>query len=94
MAINDFAVIGLNNIGRGFALNMKSRQYSVGVYDDEYDTASSFSADCVSKVKAYRDIKSLVASVSVPRKIFLCIDSDKIDDVISQMIPFLGKGTH
>ncbi len=91
MAINDFAIIGLSNIGRGFALNMQGRKYSVGIYDDDYDTASSFSADCVSRVKAYRDIKALIASVSVPRKIFLCAQADKIDGYISAMLPFLGK---
>ena len=91
MAVNDFAVIGLNELGRGLALNMKSRQYSVAVYDENVEGAFKFANDCASRVKSYREFKSLIHSLSVPRKIFLNVDADKIDDIIAQMLQYLNK---
>ncbi len=91
MAVNDFAVIGLDNIGQSLVINMKSRKYSVAIFDEDVEKAFGFSGECVSKVKAYRDLKGLVASLSAPRKIFLSLDGSKIDDVIAEILPNLNK---
>jgi len=91
MAVNDFAVIGLNNIGRGIALNMKNRQYSVAIYDEDFEHAQKFSDECNAKAKAYREIKSLISSLSVPRKIFICTDTRKTDEIILLMMSQLSK---
>ena len=91
MAVNDFAVIGLNNTGRSIALNMKDRQYSVAVYDEDLESTQKFADDCRARAKAYRDMKSLVTSLTVPRKIFLCIDNDKTDEMISQLEQYLSR---
>ena len=91
MAVNDFAVIGLNNIGRSFALNMQGRQYSVALFDADYDLASGLSDRGYSKMKAYKDLKSLITSLNVPRKIFLCTEAAAADTIIEEMAPHLGK---
>jgi 6-phosphogluconate dehydrogenase len=91
MAVNDFAVIGLNDLGRGLALNMKSRHYSVAVYDENVEGAFKFANDCASRVKSYREFKSLIHSLSVPRKIFLSVNADKIDDILAPMLQYLNK---
>ena len=91
MAVNDFAVIGLNNTGKSFASNMQGKQYSVAVYDADFETASDFSDKGYSKIKAYRDLKSLITSLNVPRKIFLSAEAEETDAIIEEMTPHLGK---
>ncbi len=92
---NDIALIGLAVMGENLALNLESKGFRVGVYNRTYEKTRLFTDGKAKRknITGYETVEELVASLSVPRIIFLMVKAGKpVDDMMENLIPFLSTG--
>lgn len=90
----NIGIIGMGVMGRNLALNIKSKGYSVSVYDAWPDAVKK-----AEKLFASREIicctvlEEFIRSLSAPRKILLMVKAgDVVDATIQSILPFLAEG--
>ena len=93
MGHNDIALIGLGVMGSNLALNIADHGYKIAVYN--------YTADLVEKIQketphenaeAFTDIKAMVASLKVPRKIIIMVTAGKpVDAVLRSLDGLIEK---
>lgn len=91
----DIGLIGLAVMGQNLALNIARKGYSVAVYNRTAERTKKFVEERVKseKVLPAYSIKELVNSLSRPRKIILMVKAGQaVDDMISELLPYLEKG--
>ncbi len=91
----DLGLIGIAVMGENLALNMASKGFSLMVYSRKQETVDAFVSGRAKgfPIDGTTDLKALVDSLSVPRKVMLMIKAgDPVDQVIEQLIPLLDKG--
>lgn len=95
MKKRDLGLIGIAVMGENLALNMASKGFSLMVYSRKQETVDTF---VNGRAKGFPiagtiDLKALVDSLAVPRKVMLMIKAgDPVDQVIEQLIPLLSTG--
>jgi len=95
MKKKDLGLIGIAVMGENLALNMASKGFSLMVYSRKQETVDTFVSGRAKgfPIEGTTDLKALVESLSVPRKVMLMIKAgDPVDQVIEQLIPLLDKG--
>jgi 6-phosphogluconate dehydrogenase len=96
----DVGMIGLAVMGENLSLNMEDKGFTVAVYNR---TVPGVEEGVVERFINGRGrgknfigsttIEDFVKSLSVPRKIMIMVKAGKpVDDVIEQLLPFLGPG--
>lgn len=99
MKTADIGLIGLAVMGENLALNMESKGFTVAVYNrvapgeegvvDHFINGRGKGENFIGT----HSIQELVASVSRPRKIMMMVKAGKpVDELISQLIPYLSPG--
>ncbi len=98
--ISQLGLIGLGVMGKSLSRNFANNDISLSLYNrnvegiEEHvavDFINTYSElqDC----KGFDDIKAFVASLSLPRKIFLMVNAGPaVDAVIKVMLPYLSDG--
>lgn len=95
MKKKDLGLIGIAVMGENLALNMASKGFSLMVYSRKQETVDTFVQGRAKgfPIEGTTDLKELVESLSIPRKVMLMIKAgDPVDQVIEQLIPLLAKG--
>jgi 6-phosphogluconate dehydrogenase len=95
MKKKDLGLIGIAVMGENLALNMASKGFSLMVYSRKQETVDTFVEGRAKgfPIEGTTDLKTLVDSLSVPRKVMLMIKAgDPVDQVIEQLIPLLDQG--
>ncbi|MBR6347214.1 MAG: decarboxylating NADP(+)-dependent phosphogluconate dehydrogenase [Bacteroidales bacterium] len=91
----DIGLVGLGVMGASLARNMESRGFRVGVFNYIPSVTAEF-LEGPGKGKNFYgadSYTSLVASLSVPRKVFLMVTAGKaVDAVLSELVPLLSPG--
>ena len=91
----DIGLVGLGVMGASLARNMESKGFRVSVFNYVPDVTDRFMQDFGrgKNFSAARSYGELVASLQVPRKVFLMVTAGKaVDEVIEQLVPLLDKG--
>lgn len=95
----DIGLIGLAVMGENLALNMESKGFTVAVYNRNYPGEEGIVDRFVQgrgKDKHFigtHSIEQLTASVEHPRKIMMMVKAGApVDELISQLVPFLSPG--
>ncbi|MBN1915072.1 MAG: decarboxylating NADP(+)-dependent phosphogluconate dehydrogenase [Parachlamydiales bacterium] len=90
----DIGVIGLSVMGRNLARNIADKGYDVSVFNRTAEKTREF-VDLQpdeSIIPSYT-IENFISSLKSPKKILLMVQAGKaVDEVISQLLPFLQKG--
>jgi 6-phosphogluconate dehydrogenase len=91
----DIGVIGLAVMGQNLARNIESRGSTVCVYNRSIEKTDELLAG-PGKGKRFiaaRDLKELVSSLALPRRILIMVKAGKpVDETIDQLLPLLSKG--
>ncbi len=92
--LGDIGLIGLAVMGENLARNISSKGFKVIVYDRfELDVNRVIDKYGSSNLQGVYDIKTLVNSLSKPRKIMMMIKAGSpVDDVIEALLPYLDQG--
>src|SRR5574344_1769077 len=99
MELADVGLIGLAVMGENLALNMESKGYKVAVYNrsapGEEGVVDRF-VNGRGKDKKFigsNNIQAFVNSIRAPRKIMMMVKAGSpVDELISQLVPFLSQG--
>jgi len=99
MELADVGLIGLAVMGENLALNMESKGYKVAVYNrsapGEEGVVDRF-VNGRGKDKKFigsNNIQAFVNSIRAPRKIMMMVKAGSpVDELISQLVPFLSPG--
>ncbi len=94
MTKQEIGVIGMAVMGKNLALNIESRGYSVAIYNRTTARAEAVIAENPDKnLHLQTTLEDFVASIEVPRRIFLMVQAGPgTDAVIQQILPLLDKG--
>ena len=94
-ALADIGLIGLAVMGENLVLNMESKGFTVAVYNRSTEKVDKF-LDGRGKGKKFigtHSIEQLVKAVKRPRKLMMLVKAGQpVDDLITQLIPFLEPG--
>ena len=83
MGHNDIALIGLGVMGSNLALNIADHGYKIAVYNYTVDLVEKFQKETPHEnAEAFTDIKAMVASLKVPRKIIIMVTAGKAVDAV------------
>lgn len=87
------AMVGLGVMGSNLALNIESRGFACAVYNRNRQVTDEFMARHAGRrFLAASSAEELVEILGSPRQIFLMIKAgDPVDEMIGQLVPFLGK---
>ena len=92
---SDIGLVGLGVMGASLARNMESKGFRVSVFNYIPSVTAEF-LEGPGKGKNFygaSSYASLVASLSVPRKVFLMVTAGKaVDAVLSELVPLLAPG--
>ena len=92
---SDIGLVGLGVMGASLARNMESKGFRVSVFNYIPSVTAEF-LEGPGKGKNFygaTSYASLVASLSVPRKVFLMVTAGKaVDAVLSELVPLLAPG--
>ena len=93
MGHNDIALIGLGVMGSNLALNIADHGYKIAVYNYTADLVEKFQKETPHEnVEAFTDIKAMVASLKVPRKIIIMVTAGKpVDAVLHSLDGLIEK---
>ena len=94
-ALSDIGLVGLGVMGRNLALNMESKGLQVSVFNYIPSVTEEFLAGSAEgrRFIGSRSYEELVASLAVPRKVFLMVTAGSaVDEVISHLMPLLEPG--
>ena len=95
MIKSDIGLVGLGVMGASLARNMESKGFRVSVFNYIPEVTGRFMEGPAKgkRFTAAHSYKELVASLTVPRKIFLMVTAGKaVDEVIDQLVPLLEPG--
>ena len=87
-ALSDIGLVGLGVMGRNLALNMESKGLQVSVFNYIPSVTEEFLAGSAEgrRFIGSRSYEELVASLAVPRKVFLMVTAGSaVDEVISHL---------
>ena len=93
--LSDIALVGLGVMGQSLALNMESKGFRASVYNYIPEVTDQFMAERGAGKNFFGapTYEALVASLQMPRKIFLMVTAGAaVDAVIGQLVPLLDKG--
>lgn len=93
-ATYDFGMIGIGVMGSNLLLNMADHGYAVIGFDLKQERADKLEAAAKpgTKVKGTTSLEEMVGSLKLPRKIMMLVPAGKpVDDVIENLLPYLGK---
>jgi 6-phosphogluconate dehydrogenase len=94
-SLADIGLIGLAVMGENLVLNMESKGFTVAVYNRSVEKVDKF-LEGRGKGKNFigtHSIRQLVKSLKRPRKVMMLVKAGQaVDDLISQLIPFLEPG--
>jgi 6-phosphogluconate dehydrogenase len=96
--MQEFGLIGLGVMGKSLSRNLAEKGFRLSLYnryvpDTEEDIATKFIANfpALATAKGYQEISPFVASLNVPRKIFLMVPAgEAVDEIINLLLPFLS----
>ncbi len=94
---NKVGLIGLGVMGKNLALNLATKSTSLSVYNRELkgleeNIAKDFCNENKElSINGFDNLESFVYSLSLPRKIFILVKADVLDQVIDQLIPLLQE---
>lgn len=91
--MNTIGVYGLGTMGQSLTKNLLNKGYTVAAYNYEYRITEQFknTYNSYENLNVYKKLEDFVHSLEVPRKIILMITAGSaIDDVLSQLLPFLS----
>src|ERR1700694_286450 len=92
--IYDFGMIGIGVMGSNLLLNMADHGYAVIGFDLKQERADKLeaAAKAGTKVKGTTSLADMVGGLKTPRKIMMLVPAGKpVDDVIENLLPYLGK---
>ena len=99
MKLADVGLIGLAVMGENLALNMESKGYTVAVYNRSAPGEEGIVDRFINgrgnnkKFIGTHNIQALVNSIEKPRKIMMMVKAGSpVDELISQLVPFLSPG--
>jgi len=93
--LTDIGLIGLAVMGENLVLNMESKGFTVAVFNRTVDKVDRFINGRArgKNIKGTYSIQELVSSVKRPRKIMMLVQAgNAVDNIISQLLPYLDKG--
>ena len=93
--LSNIALVGLGVMGQSLALNMESKGFRASVYNYIPEVTDQFMAERGAGKNFFGapTYEALVASLQMPRKIFLMVTAGAaVDAVIGQLVPLLDKG--
>lgn len=87
-------MIGLGTMGRNLLLNMADNGFSVAGHDKSEKMIQKLKEESQNKpVEAFDKVEDFISHLQTPRTIILLVPAGKIvDDVITEIKPFLSKG--
>ena len=91
----DIGLIGLAVMGQNLVLNIESRGYAAAVYNRTAERTREFMEQRAGgkKILAGYSIEEFLGSLKRPRKVMIMVKAGKpVDEVISQLVPYLEKG--
>ena len=94
-ALADIGLIGLAVMGENLVLNMESKGFTVAVFNRSVDKVDKFIEGRGKGKKFYgaHSIEELIQAVKKPRKIMMLVKAGQpVDDLIEQLLPYLGPG--
>ncbi len=87
---NDIGMIGLGVMGSNLAKNMKSKGFSVSVFDKDAERTARMAAEGFTGCASLEELKD---SLVRPRKVFLMVWAGKpVDDLIEELLTVLEPG--
>lgn len=90
---SNIGVIGLGVMGKNIARNMLSHGFKVSGYNRSFAKTKSLIDMDIAGFSGYEDLKDFVASLEIPRKIFLMVPAGAaVDSTIDELLPLLDKG--
>ncbi|WP_455497071.1 decarboxylating NADP(+)-dependent phosphogluconate dehydrogenase [Coprobacter sp.] len=99
MKVGDLGLIGLGVMGANLALNFERNGYTVAVYNRKKDENPDIVSHFIKQNGEDKNfipadtIEELVSQISRPRKIMLMVKAgDPVDELISQLLPYLSLG--
>jgi 6-phosphogluconate dehydrogenase len=100
MSKSEFGLIGLGVMGKSLSLNLAENNFKLSLYNRHQDgieenIARDFidSHELLQKAKGFDDLEAFIASLEVPRKIFMMIKAGPaLDKVIGIIKPHLDEG--
>jgi 6-phosphogluconate dehydrogenase len=91
----DIGVIGMAVMGQNLALNIESRGYTVAVYNRTTERMRELvqGPGKGRKLLPAETLEQFVASLALPRRVFLMVKAGKpVDEFIALLVPLLSKG--
>ncbi|MES1164207.1 MAG: decarboxylating NADP(+)-dependent phosphogluconate dehydrogenase [Verrucomicrobiota bacterium] len=91
----DIGLVGLAVMGENLILNMESHGYTVAVFNRTVEKVDKFVAGRAKgkKIVGAHTLQEFVGSLKSPRKIMLMVKAgNPVDELISELTPFLSKG--
>ena len=96
--MQQFGLIGLGVMGKSLSRNFAQKGFHLSLYNryvtlTEEDVAAKFIAGFpeLSQAKGYQEIAAFIASLQMPRKIFLMVPAgDAVDEMIDVLLPYLS----
>jgi 6-phosphogluconate dehydrogenase len=92
---SDIGLVGLAVMGENLALNMESKGFTVSVFNRTISKVDNLIAGRAKgkKIVGTHSVEEFVNSIEKPRKIILMVKAGPaVDEVISEIVPYLSKG--
>ncbi len=98
--MQEFGLIGLGVMGKSLCRNLAGKGFRLSLYNrfvpvTEENVATGFIAEheVLANASGFQEIAPFVASVALPRKIFMMVPAgDAVDDMIASLLPHLSAG--
>ena len=87
---NSIGLFGLGVMGQSLARNIRSKGFSISVYNRNKDVLHTFVKE-YPDMDGYETLEAFVASLDKPRKIILMVTAAAVDPVIASLVPLLDK---
>lgn len=100
ITIQEFGLIGLGVMGKSLSRNFARNGISLSLYNRHVPIAEEKVAQRfieqypeLANAKGFEDIASFVASLTLPRKIFMMVPAgEAVDEMINELLPYLYAG--
>jgi 6-phosphogluconate dehydrogenase len=89
---NNLAIIGLATMGSNFAKNFASRGTRTAVFNRSYSRTQELLSEKNDNIYGYEKLEDCIASLELPRKIFLLVKAGSgTDETIEHILPMLDQ---
>lgn len=85
---NSIGLFGLGVMGQSLARNIRSKGFSISVYNRNKEVLHSFTKE-YTDIQGYETLETFVSSLEKPRKIILMVTAAAVDPVIESLVPLL-----